>query len=234
MLRQITRCCGIFRCDLSDKAFVVWFKLKMNYFEKPANLKLLQDLLKEPDEGSTDSEPDDRVPIMKNSISIRCQKQSNGKTSSDCGMSSKVMDSCQRPRDVAANSPQTLSEWEEQENLLNDSELEHRETPDYRIVYKQSVTPEDVYLQMGNKTAATSSCEEMCLEILMPKETVSIDRMQLDVSSDEVDLQTPAYRFKLPLVQQIDPDHGKASWDDKEKILRLTLRMKREYDFINF
>lgn len=229
MLRQITRYCGNFLFDLSDKVFVVWFRFKMNYFENPANLKLLQDLLKEPDENSTDSEPDDRVPITKGTTSNRGRHQSNVKTSSEQGMSSNTFASS---REVSA--PQTLSEWEEQEAILNDTQLEERETPEYRIVYKQSVTPEDVYLQMSNKTPATSSCEEICLEILMPKEIVSIDRMQLDVSSNEVDLQTPAYRFKLPLVQQIDPDRGKASWDDKEKILRLTLRMKREYDFINF
>ena len=31
----------------------------------------------------------------------------------------------------------------------------------YDIVYKQAVTSEDMYLGMGNRTPATSSCEDM-------------------------------------------------------------------------
>lgn len=211
---------------------------KMDYFGNPNNLKLIQDLLTEPERDSSDEEPDDRVPMTGIQFSTpsstsKSQGQSDVKPTADVA-TSNLPEERQRFRNTAPNPPQTVVEWEEQEAILNDSELEDRITPEYNIVYKQSVTPEDIYLQMGNKTAATSSCEEMCLEILMPKEIVSIDRMQLDVTSNEIDLRTPVYRLKLPLVQQTDPDRGKAHWDDKKKILRLTLRMKREYDFINF
>lgn len=214
----------------------------MEFFGNPSNLKLLQDLLKDPEENS-DSEPDDRLPTCPkktptpSSNPIQGQSTAKSSTSASAELSKlSGQDLNRRLGNFAEHPPppQTLSEWEEQEALLNDSEFEDRLTPEYRIVYKQSVTPEDIYLQMGNKTAATSSCEEMCLEILMPKETVTIDRMELDVSPNEIDLRTPIYRLKLPLVQPTDPDRGKASWDDSRKILRLTLRMKREYDFINF
>lgn len=209
----------------------------MDYFGNPNNLKLLQDLLKEPEGDSSDSEPDDRLPKFSTKISsptIDSNQEQNTEKSTNAQSSSIKTENSRRFEYIGENSPQTLSEWEEQEALMNDRELEDRLTPEYRIVYKQSVAPEDIYLQIGNKTAATSSCEEMCLEILMPNETVSIDRMELDVSPHEIDLQTPIYRLKLPLVQPTDPDHGKAQWDDQKKILRLTLRMKREYDFINF
>lgn len=206
----------------------------MDYFGNSNNLKLLQDLLKDPEEGSSsDSEPDIRVPCT----GIKFSNPNTGNDDlkpSAVGTTSNAVVESERLRNTASNKPQTIVQWDEHEALVNDNQLEDRVTPEYRIVYKQSVTPEDIYLQMGNKTAATSSCEEMCLEILMPNETVSIDRMQLDVTPNEIDLRTSVYRLKLPLVQPTDPDRGKAYWNDKEKILRLALQMKREYDFINF
>lgn len=209
----------------------------MDFFGKPGNLKLLQDLLKEPEENSSDSEPDDRLPNFKTKFSTSTLESTDGENSvmdsNQQNSSSNIQNSHRQFKYLGDKQPQTFSEWEEQETKLND-ELDDRVTPEYRIVYKQSVAPEDIYLQMGNKTPATSSCEEMCLEILMPNETVCIDRMELDVSTHEIDLKTPYYRLKLPLVQPTDPDRGKAQWDDKKKILHLTLRMKREYDFINF
>lgn len=87
---------------------------------------------------------------------------------------------------------------------------------------------------MANKSAATSSCEEMVIQIAMPDETVEIERMNLSVSRDEIDLQTPHYRLRLPLAQPIDPDKGRAIWDKQTKRFTLRLRMDREFDFVNF
>lgn len=207
----------------------------MDYFGNPNNMKLLQDLLKEPEGVSSDSEPDDHVPSSGTQFSpcSKSQRQRTQQSSADEAISNhREFDL--NLRDAELCPPQALPEWEVQDVLSNDDEFDDRLTPEHRVVYKQSVTPEDIYLQMGNKTAATSSCEEMCLEILLPEETVSIDRMKLDVTPNEIDLRTPVYRLKLPLIHPTDPDRGKAHWNDKEKVLRLTLRMKREYDFINF
>lgn len=207
----------------------------MDYFSSPSNLKLLQDLLKEPQAEESDAEPDDRVPnfTTKYTSPSACSAIESDPTNQPGTSTATVAN--RRFRNIDENFPKTSMDWELQEAiLLNDIDLEDRCTPEYRIFYKQSVTPEDIYLQMGNRTAATASCEEMCVEILLPNETVSIDRMELDVSSHEIDLSTPNYRLKMPLAQPIDPDRGKASWDNEKKILRLTLRMKREYDFINF
>lgn len=207
----------------------------MDYFGNPTNLKLLQNLLQEPEQNPDESEPDDRVPSfnVRFTTPTSISKQEDQRAEASAVEVQAPDESNRSHRIKSDDTPKTLAEWEEQEALLND-ELDDRLTPEYRIVYKQSVAPEDIYFQMGNKTPATSSCEEMCLEIQMPNETVSIDRMELDVTTNEIDLKTPIYRLKLPLVQQIDPDRGNANWDDSAKILRLTLRMKREYDFINF
>ena len=63
-------------------------------------------------------------------------------------------------------------------NIWEDNEVEEgaefysiddpRAQPDYEIVYKQKLTSEELFLQMGNKTPATSSCEAMIVKIKLP------------------------------------------------------------------
>lgn len=130
--------------------------------------------------------------------------------------------------------PEMLDKWEQQEEYFNSHENEMRKTPEYRIIYKQAVSPEDLYLQIGLKTSSTASCEEMCLLIQLPDETVGIEHMELEVNPNEIDLKTPVYRLKLPLVQTVDPDYGNAQWDSEHKMLRLNLVLKRKYDCVNF
>lgn len=96
------------------------------------------------------------------------------------------------------------------------------------------ILSEDIYLQLGRKTASSASCEEMTIRVQMPDETVSIDHMQLDVTANAIDLRTPRYRLRLPLVHNIDPDKGSARWDTDQRVLTLVLRLQREFDFVNF
>lgn len=61
--------------------------------------------------------------------------------------------------------------WDEnevEEGAEFDTSDDPREQPEYEIVYKQNVTTEEVFLQMGNKTPATSSCEDMIVKIKLP------------------------------------------------------------------
>lgn len=128
---------------------------------------------------------------------------------------------------------QSMDEWIKQQE--NDEELlDTRKQPEYTITYKQCVTTEDIYLQMGLKTPATSSCEDMVVEIKLPEETVNIDRMDLRVEPDSVHLHTPVYRLTLSLPHKIHPKKGRAEFDSDKKVLKLTLRMNRELDFVNF
>lgn len=127
----------------------------------------------------------------------------------------------------------SMEEWEQQQK--SDEEfLDTRKQPDYTIAYKQAVTTEDIYLQMGLKTPATSSCEDMIIDIQLPDESVKIDQMELNVEADAVHLQTPTYRLKLSLPHRIDPKKGRAAYDSEKKVLKLTLRLNRELDFVNF
>lgn len=53
------------------------------------------------------------------------------------------------------------------EGIVYDTKDDPRIQPDYDISYKQKITTEDIFLQMGNKTPATASCEEMMVIILL-------------------------------------------------------------------
>jgi dynein assembly factor 6, axonemal len=87
---------------------------------------------------------------------------------------------------------------------------------------------------MGCKTPSTASCEDMIINIQLPDEQCSIEAMTLTVTKNEIDVQTPVYRLKIPLYQPVDPEKGKAEYNSEKKNLKLTLRLHRELDFINF
>lgn len=59
-----------------------------------------------------------------------------------------------------------VNEVEEGEEF--DTSDDPRIQPDYEITYKQKVTTEDIFLQMGNKTPSTASCEDMVVKIILP------------------------------------------------------------------
>lgn len=195
----------------------IWCKrIDMEDFYNPSNLLLLRNLLN-PENSDSEPEIDDRVP----STTI---------TSKAAASKPPSQSSPQESYSQSTTDPQTIEEWEEREALLVANELEHRISPEYNIIYKQTVSPEDIYLPLSNKTPATTSCEEICIEIQLPDETVDIDQMALDVRDTGVDLQTPVYRLNVPFPQPIDPDHGKAEWDNARKLLTLTLRTKEKWN----
>lgn len=122
----------------------------------------------------------------------------------------------------------------EQRQVEDEELLDCRKQPEYSITYKQAVTTEDIYLQMGLKTSATASCEDMVIDVQLPEEIIGIDQMDLKVEADAIDLQTPMYRLKLLLQHKIHPKQGRATFDTEKKILKLVLRLNRELDFVNF
>lgn len=193
----------------------------MSNFDNPENLKLLKNLFISDKTAEISENPGQSVDSSKLS-----DEQSSRTTYS--GAYSKLLES------TTSSHPLNLEEWEQSEQLDLTDTLADRKIPEYRISYKQSVSPEDIFLRMGNKTAATASCEEMWVEIDLPDEMTQIDQMHLDVGPLEIELRTAIYHLKLALVQRIDVDRSKASWITEQKVLRLMLRMKREYDFINF
>ncbi|XP_069469162.1 dynein axonemal assembly factor 6 isoform X2 [Ambystoma mexicanum] len=121
---------------------------------------------------------------------------------------------------------------EVQEGSEFDDTLDHREQPEYEIIFKQLVAAEDVFLGMSRKDPSTACCEEMLIKIKLP-ETKSSD-IELDVRDKFLDLRTLKYKLGLHLPHPVDSKNGRAHFVSDKQTLEVTLTMKREFDFINF
>lgn len=131
--------------------------------------------------------------------------------------------------------PKTIEEFEKQLETECENLLESRPTPEYKISYKQTVGTEDLFLQMSGKTPSTSSCENMIVEVFLSDEIgVGIHHIDLTVQEQRILVKSPKYFLDLQLPHKVDPDKGNAAWLSEEKVLKLTLKMEREYDFVNF
>ncbi|XP_037938970.1 dynein assembly factor 6, axonemal [Teleopsis dalmanni] len=130
--------------------------------------------------------------------------------------------------------PKSFEEWEEMQANETAEILETRKCPEYKMTYRQAVGTEDVFLQMGNRSASSASCEDLLLEIMLPGETMPAEKMTLSIKEQEIDLGTNMYRLKLPLVHKVDVDRCKAQYDVDLQKMCLALRLKREFDYVNF
>uniref|UniRef100_A0A8C4WH61 Dynein axonemal assembly factor 6 n=1 Tax=Gopherus evgoodei TaxID=1825980 RepID=A0A8C4WH61_9SAUR len=107
-----------------------------------------------------------------------------------------------------------------------------REQPEYEILFKQQVGAEDIFLGMSRKNPSTACCEDMLIKIKLP-DTKSSD-ITLDIQDKILDLRTPKKKLLLHLPHPVDSKNGKACFISEKETLEVTLRMKREFDFINF
>ncbi|CAM4601487.1 unnamed protein product [Eretmochelys imbricata] len=107
-----------------------------------------------------------------------------------------------------------------------------REQPEYEILFKQQVGAEDIFLGMSRKDPSTACCEDMLIKIKLP-DTRSSD-ITLDIQDKILDLRTPKKKLLLHLPHPVDSKNGKACFISEKETLEVTLRMKREFDFINF
>ncbi|XP_063970271.1 dynein axonemal assembly factor 6-like [Lytechinus pictus] len=183
-----------------------------------ANITALASLLKDEKEDESDDEQ------------LSTQKASIGPGS--IGPPKKHQ---QSKADVGKKSSDTKDIWDA-EAVPEGSEFEDiydpRPEPEYDIIFKQAVTSEDMFLQMGRKTQATSSCEDLVVKIKLPG--VNYAEVELDVKDKFLDCRTPNHKLGLHLPHPVDSKNGKAKWDGDKEMLTVTLRMTREYDFVNF
>ncbi|XP_039765052.1 dynein assembly factor 6, axonemal [Pararge aegeria] len=136
------------------------------------------------------------------------------------------------------NTPKTMEEYEQQEA----QEAEQmgkvgfgagdRKSPVYTMNYLQSVSAEDVFLQIGPKTPSSASCENLVVRVKMPGDKK--ENVDLAVDNSSVTIDSSRYHLRLPLPHEVNPDTSKATWDPAEETLVLTLKLEREFDFVNF
>ncbi|XP_036327340.1 dynein assembly factor 6, axonemal-like [Rhagoletis pomonella] len=198
----------------------------MSLFENPDSIRMLRDLLTPPEERDNSDTDNDDEPIARR----------NNFTPANIGSKCSGEDKQKQVRTEALEQPvpTSIEEWQEQQERQDAEILETRKRPEYSMTYRQAVGTEDLYLQMGNRTNATASCEDLLLDILLPDETTPADKMDLSITEDEVDLATPIYRLKLPLPHKVNVDRCRAKYVAELRKLCLTLRLQREFDYVNF
>uniref|UniRef100_A0ABM5EVD1 Dynein axonemal assembly factor 6 isoform X2 n=1 Tax=Pogona vitticeps TaxID=103695 RepID=A0ABM5EVD1_9SAUR len=102
----------------------------------------------------------------------------------------------------------------------------------YEILFRQHVGAEDVFLGMSRKDPSTACCEDMLIKIKLP-DTKASD-ITLDIREKVLDLRSPQKKLLLHLPHPVDTQSGKACFLYEQGLLEVTLKMKREFDFINF
>jgi HSP20 family molecular chaperone IbpA len=83
---------------------------------------------------------------------------------------------------------------------------------------------------MGGKTTSTASCEDLVVSVQLPGE--SRGQVNLSVTRERLDVRSPRYRLSLAMPHPVDPDSSRAEW--LNSVLVVTLRMQRDFDFVNF
>ncbi|PIK51946.1 hypothetical protein BSL78_11154 [Apostichopus japonicus] len=110
---------------------------------------------------------------------------------------------------------------------LNDPRIK----PEYDMIFQQDVSSEDIFLQMGSKTPTSASCPFLKIKINLPDTKYA--EVELDVTEKFLDCRSPKYKLGLHLPHPVDSKNGKAQWDSENGVLTVTLKMNREYDFLN-
>jgi hypothetical protein len=191
-------------------------------FLEGSMITALSNLLKLPND---DSDSDDEKP--KGGVSSLGPGDIGGKSNNSSNASSKIKTLKKNTGNKDIWDPDEVTAGAEY-----DDTVDPREQPEYDIVYRQSVAPEDMFLQLGNKTTATSSCEDMIVKVKLPGSTLV--EVQLDVKETFLDCRTPKYKLGLFLPHPVDAKNAKAQWDSDAQTLSVTLRLNRLLDFVNF
>lgn len=218
----------------------------MSLFQSPDHILALRDLLQPKNGNEDDSDTDDDGPLILDPEERKKKEQAiaddrnEAAKKSDGKKKSKEKSSPYTPiNETACNEgtlvslPKSLEEWERMEE--KDVEiLETRKRPEYQLTYRQAVGVEDVYLQMGNRTTATASCENLLLDIILSGDPTPLEKIDLKLTENEIVVSTSVYFLKLPLPATIEVDRTEAKYDSQLEKLTLILHLKREFDFVNF
>ncbi|XP_067947829.1 dynein axonemal assembly factor 6-like [Watersipora subatra] len=156
-------------------------------------------------------------------------------TPGNIGPAKVTEESTQKATKLAERQSDSKEIWDADEvndGSQYDDVYDTRQRPDYDIIYKQAVSSEDMYLGMGNKTPATASCEDMVINVKLPG--TEFKSMNVDLTDKHLSIRSPKYRLGLHLPHPCDSKLGKAQWLSETHILKITVKLKREYDMFNF
>jgi len=97
-----------------------------------------------------------------------------------------------------------------------------RPQPEYDLVYKQRISPEDLFLGIDPiRHPGTACSDEIVLKIKLPGARMA--DIDLDVRPTFVRMQAPKYKLKAYLPERVDEQRGHAKWDGAKEELVVTL-----------
>jgi len=104
-----------------------------------------------------------------------------------------------------------------------------RPQPEYEIVFKQSVSAEDMFLGIDPLRNAGVACSDaLVLKVQLPDTKLS--EIDLDVRPTFVRVLAPSYRLKAYLPERVDEQKGDAKWDAAKGQLTVTLPVISSFD----
>jgi hypothetical protein len=106
-----------------------------------------------------------------------------------------------------------------EEKILEDG----RPKPEFEILYKQSVKPEDLYLGMSGVSNSSLHCDNLLIKIFLPN--TNLKEIALDVKEQSIHISTPNYLLNHILPYKIDKDKTDAKWDKEKGLLLITLKI---------
>ena len=107
-------------------------------------------------------------------------------------------------------------------NAVDDEPDDGRPQAEYEIVYKQNVSPEDMFLGVDPERHAGVSCSDaLLLKVLLPG--TKLADIELDVRETFVRVQAPKLKLKAWLPEKVDATKGNAKWDGDKETLAVTL-----------
>lgn len=120
--------------------------------------------------------------------------------------------------------------WDENEVDGDVDEVDDgRPQPEYDIVYKQNVSPEDMFLGIDPiRHPGTGCSDEVVLKVQLPG--TKLADIDLDVRPTFVRLQAPKYKLKVYMPERVDEQRGNAKWDGDKGLLSVTLPVVHEID----
>ncbi|KAG8457458.1 hypothetical protein KFE25_003762 [Diacronema lutheri] len=92
----------------------------------------------------------------------------------------------------------------------------------YELVYKQRVSPQDMFLGIDpTRNPGTASCEDLVVRIQLPGAKAS--ELDLEVQRTRLTLRTPRHKVRIHLPKAVDDERGNAKWVADKECLEVTL-----------
>jgi hypothetical protein len=100
---------------------------------------------------------------------------------------------------------------------------EARQQPEYDVLYKQTMSAEDVYLGVDlTRDGSSLSCDGIVARIKLPR-VEKPDTIRLTVEPYFLILETDEYYLKASVPQKVVENKANAKWDSAKKTLTVTL-----------